>query len=334
MKAIAPGKIILSGEHAVVYGAPALGMAVDRSAIFELTEKPDAGIAFDLESAAEAQSYTLMALRDLKNRVERKYDQFLQGEIGIGYVLSAPADLFKFAFIHALDGLHRSVDSGLVMKMRSTIPMGCGMGSSAATVLSQLRALGHYLRVDFKPEWYYEYSLEVERLQHGHASGMDSYLSLHGGCAQFQQGSGEKVPLPAMPLYIVETGVPETSTGRCVEQVHAQFSQSAIWAQFEKVTEQVIASVKSADEVPFRQAIRQNHQLLMQIGVVPQRVASFIHEVEKMGGAAKICGAGAIAGDRAGVVLVSADQAPHELAARYGYSVSSLRGDPLGTRMV
>ena len=216
-----------------MYGAPALGMAVDRSAIFELTEKPDAGIAFDLESATEAQSYTLMALRDLKNRVERKYDQFLQGEIGIGYVLSAPADLFKFAFIHALDGLHRSVDSGLVMKMRSTIPMGCGMGSSAATVLSQLRALGHYLRVDFKPEWYYEYSLEVERLQHGHASGMDSYLSLHGGCAQFQQGSGEKVPLPAMPLYLVETGVPETSTGRCVEQVHAQFSQSAIWAQFE-----------------------------------------------------------------------------------------------------
>ena len=182
MKAVAPGKIIISGEHAVVYGAPAVGMAVDRNAVFQLKPQASDEILFDLQHTSTS-SFTLLALRDLKKRIERKYNQFQQGELGIRDVLSAPADLFRFAFIHALDGLHRSLDSGLVMKLRSTIPVGCGMGSSAATVLSEIRALGHYLRVDFKPDWYYEYSLEVERLQHGYPSGIDSYVALHGGGA-------------------------------------------------------------------------------------------------------------------------------------------------------
>ena len=104
--------------------------------------------------------------------------------------------------------------------------------------LSQLRALGHYLRVDFKPEWYYEYSLGGAIT--AWSCKWDGFVFIvTRGCAHSPAGQRRKVPLPAMPLYLVETGVPDTSTGRCVEQVHAQFAQSAIWAQFEKVTEQV-----------------------------------------------------------------------------------------------
>ena len=52
------------------------------------------------------------------------------------------------------------------------------------------------------------------------------------------------------------------------------------------------------------------------------------------GGAAKICGAGSIRGQNGGVVLVLADFMPTSLATKYGYNVSPVRGDPLGTRIV
>ena len=57
-------------------------------------------------------------------------------------------------------------------------------------------------------------------------------------------------------------------------------------------------------------------------------------DVEQWGGSAKVCGAGAITGDKGGIVLVFADHPPAELCLKYGYTVSPVRGDPLGTRIV
>jgi mevalonate kinase len=334
MKAVAPGKLILSGEHAVVYGKPAIAMAIDRSAVFELTPQAGDKISFDLPDGADGGSYTLMALRDFKRRIENKYHEFLSGDIGIGYVLAAPADLFRFAFIHTLDGLHRKLDSGLVLKLRSSIPVGCGMGSSAATVLSEIRAVGHYLRVDFKPDWYYEYSLEAEKLQHGKPSGVDSYISLHGGCARFQQGEAVPISLPRMKMYMVQTGIPESTTGECVMEVERHFRNSGIWSEFEAVTLAFEEALSANDSRKIHWVVRENNRLLAAIGVVPERVQRFIADIEAWGGSAKVCGAGTVAGNRGGIVLVFADEMPVELCQTYGYTVSPVRGDPLGTRIV
>ena len=333
MKAVSPGKLIISGEHSVVYGCPAISMAVDRSAVFELTAQSTNRISFDL-AEGKNDSYTLMTLRDLKTRVERKYEQFLKGDIGISYVLSAPADLFRFAFIHALDSLHRSLDSGVIMKLRSTIPIGCGMGSSAATVLSELRALGHYLRVDFKPDWYYEYSLEVEKLQHGYPSGIDSFTSLNGGCAYFKNGEGKKLPLPQLKMFLVETGAPQSSTGECIEEVRKKFKSSSIWTEFTDITEMIVEELNNNNSKKIISLIRDNQKLLNTIGVVPKNISNFIDEIEQMGGAAKICGAGSIRGNNAGAIIVFSDIMPKDICNKYGFQVSCVRGDPLGTRLI
>lgn len=335
MKAIAPGKLILSGEHAVVYGRPALAMAIDRSAQAVISSATHDEVSFSLQDyTQENGSFTLRALREFRKRAGSNYRLFLEGELGIRQVLLKPVELFQFAFITLLDGLHLKLDHGMDISLNSDIPIGCGLGSSAATVLSELRAVGHFFRVDFRPDWHYKYSLEAENMQHGHASGVDSYVSLHGGCVRFQNGEGTKVPLPRAPVFIVQTGTPLTTTGECVSRVAADFATSGIWDDFEGVTNRMVQVLGGTDKELIQALVRENHQLLTRIGVVPERVQQFVRDLEKGGGAGKVCGAGAVAGDNAGIVMVVADTPPVELCRRYGYELTAVRGEPLGVRII
>lgn len=334
MKAIAPGKLILSGEHSVVYNKPAVAMAIDRSVTATIEDTDDGQVSFELPDVEHRDSFTMLALQDFKRRAANNYHLFLEGELGIRDVLLKPVDLFKFGFITVLDGLHRSLDSGIVIKLKSNLPVGSGLGSSAAAVLSEIRAVGHYLRVDLKPEWAYEFSLEAEKLQHGHPSGVDSYISLNGGCATFENGEAKSVPLPRMQMFLIETGSPDATTGECVVQVKQQFENDMIWNDFEAVTREVETAARENNDALMRSLLRENHRLLCRIGVVPRKVQQFVDDVEAAGGAAKICGAGSTRGDNGGVVLVLADFMPATLAEKYGYTVSPVRGDPVGTRIV
>lgn len=336
MKAIAPGKLILSGEHAVVYGCPAIAMAIDRSAQAVVTAGGGipGEVAFELPDVSSAESFTVRALRDFKARIQRNYQEFVEGRMGLREILRKPADLFQYAFITVLDGLHLQVTDGLRVRMHSTIPIGCGLGSSAATILSVVRAVGHYFRVEFRPDWYYRYSLETERLQHGYASGVDSFISLHGGCAVFRRGEARKIPLPRLRLALVDTGQPACTTGDCVSEVRRSHGGSAIWGDFERVTLSLEDALRRNDVNAFRDGLRANHRLLCRIGVVPPKIQSFVEAVEAAGGAAKICGAGAVTGDAGGAVLVSADGPVDELCRRHGYAALSFRGEPLGVRIV
>ncbi len=336
MKAIAPGKLILSGEHAVVYGRPALAMAIDRTAQAVITDEAAAPgeVAFDLPDVRASESLTLRALRDFRARVQRNYEEFAAGRMGVREILRKPADLFQYAFITVLDGLHLKLSGGVRIRMHSTIPIGCGMGSSAATILSVLRAVGHYFRVEFRPDWYYRYSLDAERLQHGHASGVDSYISLHGGCALFQRGGAQPLPLPRLRMALVDTGAPECTTGECVAEVRRRFGEAPIWSEFERTTLGMAEAVQSQRADDFRARVRENHRLLCEIGVVPAPVRAFVEEIERAGGAAKICGAGAVRGDKGGAVLVSAEVPIAPICKTYGFSPLSFRGEPLGVRIV
>ena len=107
-----------------------------------------------------------------------------------------------------------------------------------------------------------------------------------------------------------------------------------MWDNFESVANHMQKALEHDDLKAFQRAMRDNHRLLNEIGVVPGRVAEFVSEVEAAGAAAKICGGGAVAGDAGWMVVVASRATPAELCAKYGYELMTVRPDPLGVRVV
>jgi mevalonate kinase len=291
MKARVPGKLILSGEHAIVHGRPALAMAVDRFATVE---------ASPLDEAVLRIGEAVMPLANLPQHlaaVQARHQRFLQGQTPIREVAPGEGDLLFAAA--ALAGLRQ----GMFLRIASDIPLGAGLGSSAAVLIALFKAL----RPDWDDTLLFRHALACENFQHGRSSGLDVFACLHGGLVRGTPGKFETAGIPALPRFEVwDSGRPEASTGECVAAVGKHYPTThPIWDDFARVTEATHAALVGPNAAQaWRAAVRENHRLLNRIGVVPPAVRAAITEIEAQGGAAKTCGAGSIRGDHAGMVLV------------------------------
>ncbi len=333
----APGKLILSGEHAVVYGQPALAMAVNRYT--ETSIRWQAGqknILFDLLNFRYYQAHSLTTLRQFKLSIQEKYQKFLQGQYSIRDVLSKPFELLQYAVTHFIDKRRLQLPRGVEIHTDSTIPIGCGMGSSAAAIVSVMYAISRFFQLDIDAQSCYQLAWEAENMQHGHSSGVDVHLVLKGGCIRFQkEGQIEARVIPQRSLLLVNTGSPQATTGECVSVASTHLKGDAkMLADFAQVTEGVDRSLMQNDLSGLQNSVRENHRLLIKIGVVPSKIQRFIADIEKEGGVAKICGAGAVHGDNAGIVLVIAEQDLTNLIQSYGYTHFFIQGEPQGTRVI
>lgn len=336
MKVHAPGKLILSGEHAVVYGKPALAMAVNRYVVASATSQLLPIVSFDLSDLSCEQGLTFTALQHLKSRIKQKYQRFVSGEFKIRDVLQKPVELAQFAFSLFVESLNLKLTQGVKIKIQSDIPIGCGMGSSAATVLSIVHAIARHLQVELSSDIFYRLGLEAENMQHGHSSGLDLRVSLQGGCLLLDQGQIHVRDVPTIPMYLVNTGMPKSTTGECVTDVAKHFKNSQIGDDFAAVTYAMDNALQKNDVAVTKEFVRENHVLLTKIGVVPEKVQQFIRKVEAIEGAAKICGAGSVAGDKAGVVLVMTDRLDElaTLCADFHYSILPVAGEARGVHVV
>jgi mevalonate kinase len=336
MQIYAPGKLILSGEHAVVYGKPALAMAVNRYVTATAMPQMLPLISFDLSDLAYEHGLTFAALSHLKSRIKQNYQRFMQGDFKIREVLQKPVELAQFAFMLFLETFNLKLTQGVKIRVESTIPIGCGMGSSAATVLSIVHAIAHHLKIDTSSELFYRLGLEAENMQHGYSSGLDLRVSLHGGCMLVDDGKIHSRNVPSVPMYLVNTGVPKSTTGECVTHAAPYFKASQIGDDFAAVTMQMDQSLQANKWAEIFHSVRANHLLLTKIDVVPSTVQQFVNEIEQLNGAAKICGAGAVAGEKAGVILVFIEDVKQlaELCARYHYTILPIAGEPRGVHVV
>jgi mevalonate kinase len=292
--------VILSGEHAVVYGAPALALAVDRHMC--VSYEPDRLPRLSWQAQEKTHVLGLDKFRSLRTRLDSYFERYLRGELSIGQILKKPAELVFYAvdMAHLLSGLDH-LPRGKV-KIDSDIPIGAGMGSSAALIAALLKLFGRFDNLDALVEQV----RHCERLQHGRGSAIDAATVCHGGLVRLRDGVISRLPLAPRGLgegwFWVFTGTPASSTGACVDSVRKNFSGSAIWTEFADLTTRLEQALLQGQAIT--PLVRENHRLLTRIGVVPAPLVRVTEQIEQRGGAAKVCGAGAISGDHGGLMLV------------------------------
>lgn len=278
----AAGKVILAGEHAVVYGRPALA----------------AGLGYGTEAEVTAE---VSATRFETDRAELAGDP-------------RPARLVEEAA--AALGLDAR---GLQIRIRSELPAGAGLGSSAALSVAVLRAIAVAAGRSLTREEEFALGRRLEAIFHGHPSGIDPTAAALGhGVFRFVRGEPPAVtplrtPRP-LPL-VIAFGDRSRSTGAAVSGVRARWEADR--ARYERLFDAIAAEVEAAqyaaeagDLAALGSAFDRNQALLEQLGVSAPEVEALARTARRAGAlGAKLTGGGA-----GGAVLAVAAE-PERVAA-------------------
>ncbi|GAB6034562.1 mevalonate kinase family protein [Galenea microaerophila] len=335
----APAKLLITGEHAVLNGIPALSLAINLHSHTQLQHQPQTpdSLLIELKDFQQLYEFPFPLWEKLAIEAEARYQNFLNHHLPIQAVLKTPVDLVLLLFYHFHQ--HHPLKKGCwKLSLNSEIWQGRGLGSSASIIVSLLSALNEAHGKPLSLVNLKQLAQTIESRQHGHASGVDTTTVILGGLIQYQwvDGVAQIETLPQRPLqgYLIDTGKPKSTTGECVEHVRQHFPQTdPIWQQFRAVSEKMIQAWLASSSKQLKNQIRENQALLERIGVVPSRVAHFIetlHQDEHT--AAKVCGAGSLKGEHAGVVLCLAPEPPKALCEHYGYRWQKIKIAPQGAQ--
>lgn len=176
----ANGKAILLGEHAVVYGAPAIAMPL-----------------LDLEVEADLRPVAGGGLR-------------LESDLFAGTSESAPEHMrpVTTAVRSALTALDID-DHRVQVRIRSGIPHGLGLGSSAAVATAVARAAADYAGIILEADQLHAIVQQAERVAHGNPSGIDARTVASDGPIRFQDGIVTPVHVGApLAFVLADSGTP------------------------------------------------------------------------------------------------------------------------------
>lgn len=256
VQAFAPGKLILLGEHAVVYGHPAVAIAVDRGTTVHLSH---------LDGASRVLSADIPG---------------------------AEGDPRLAAAIHS-----QLPSSGVGVRLRSTLPVGRGMGSSGALAIALVRAAAAWQGRVATLDECLRRGFEVERIFHGTPSGLDHSVSARGGALSYRRGPDgpELSPLSIapLPLVVLDTGLAgDTSALVAAVRARRPAVDPALSAIGELVTT-LLPALKAGDLPTLGQGFTENQRLLRLIGVSTPEIEALVDLALDHGAfGAKLAGAG------------------------------------------
>lgn len=270
LRASAPGKVILLGEHAVVYGRPAIAVplrALRATAV--LTAHPG---PFHIQAPA----------------------------VGIDAPLSdLPPDHPLARIVHlTAEHLRRPLPEAL-LRIESDIPLASGLGSGAAVSTAIVRALAAGYNIPLDPPTASALVYEVERLYHGTPSGIDNTVIAYEQPIYFVRGRPPE-PLPVgrtLHLLVADSGVP-SRTRQVVGDVRRRWEAepARYEALFDRIAEEVEEArrvIAQGDAPALGRRLDANHALLQDIGVSAPLLDHLVAAAREAGAlGAKLSGAG------------------------------------------
>jgi mevalonate kinase len=271
----APGKIILFGEHAVVYGYGAIAIPVHQ---------------------VQARAVVTPLIHDPAGTVHVSApDIALDGEL-----LSLPEDHpIRQIILLTLDELGLKIPPAMHVLMRSSIPIAGGLGSGAAVSVAIIRAISTYVGRPLPVEVVSSLAFEVEKIHHGTPSGIDNTVIAYQMPVIYRKGHPVQTFQVGGPFHflIADSGI-QASTGEIVRGVRERRDLNPekydnLFGEIDALTGQALQSLTVGDLEMTGRWITENHSLLQKMDVSSPELDRLVDAALKAGAfGAKLSGAG------------------------------------------
>ncbi len=274
---IAPGKSILFGEHAVVYGFPAIAMAISVNSecrINEIEENKIKIILYNYDQVFEANN-----IKTLSQKFSSKYNQISE------------------CFYNFQKDYGVQIEN-VEIKIISNLFPSAGLGSSASIAVSLINALNCYYELNLKKEEINSLAYELEKIVHGSPSGIDNTICTFGNAIYFENGKFDYVKIPQEFLFLITYTNIEHNTKEAINRIrHLKEINSKQTEQFlkqiGKITKKAKVELTRNNIQEIGKLMNLNQKYLSNLQVSNEQISEIINISLKNGAfGSKLTGAG------------------------------------------
>ncbi len=303
IKVSAPGKLMLFGEHSVVYGKPCLVTAVNQrlSLKASLLKEP----IFKLNAPDIAIKNYAKPLSDLgKGDIPKgaKFVEFAARNFFDHLRHPQPDLLASSAYrgsINLDSRLHGNDSIGISFETLNQFKSTFGFGSSSASAVCTVKALSEIFELNLSPKEIFDLSYRTVLDVQGLGSGFDLGAAIYGGTLYFMTGGKLIEPLPVknLPLIVGYTGI-KADTATIVREVKTRFEGKeaeldGIYNSIEEIVEQAKEALIKENFERVGELMNLNQLELEKLGVSSEKLNTLINAAKNSGAyGAKLSGAG------------------------------------------
>ena len=292
-RASASAKLILLGEHAVVYGHPAIAIPFS-----------DLRLHVTVEPNIMAKPGTLRIMA-----TDTGQDQF--------YSEMANDEPIKQMILLLLEFLGVKTPPSCTLRVASDIPLGAGFGSSAALAVGIMRALSAFLGHPLNEKELDSLAYQSDQFIHGRLSGIDTTVIAWEQAIFYQRGHtvSHLRPLNSLHFVVADSGV-RTPTAESIAYLAARKEKEPDYVneRFVEIEKQVLIAKRAlsiGDRYMLGDAMNANQTLLADLGISCPRLGVLVNAARM----ASALGAKLTGGGQGGAMIALAEESKIEAVA-------------------